>query len=515
MVGQENDTRNDCQDGPVKDDMFRENKGLLIRSTSSHRNSSWLLVGALGAGMRALAEMLLDAGETVIGTDHDLPFGESGRPVLTNPHSFRLFHPDQEEQILAYTPDYVVCSMAVPESCPLLQRCRSLGLTPMALSQGLSLLLSSRTQACVAGTHGKTTTSGMTWCILQEAGRNPSAYVGGVMKNRRRSGILGSGAVAVVESCEYRQSFLHLSPRIIVLTGIESDHFDCFSSQADCDQSFNDFVSRLPSDGTLVFNHDCLRSAAIAATCRRRTISFSLHDEAEWNAVSCESSLSCAADSVETPGNSQRQTFLLRNRTRDVGLVQLQVPGLHNRQNALAAIAAAVATGVSVDTAIRGIAAFAGIHRRFEHRGQLFGIDWIDDYAHHPTAIRSTLETARSIFQNRRLIAVFEPHQLSRVSALFEDFRSALSLADECLILPVLPAREMASIAHCSRVSGTLVHRISESGGRAFLMTNLDQVLGRLDHSGRPGDVVITMGAGRTHQIHDEIHRRLQRNSAA
>jgi UDP-N-acetylmuramate--alanine ligase len=195
--------------------------------------------------------------------------------------------------------------------------------------------------------------------------------------------------------------------------------------------------------------------------------------------------------------------------------VQLQVPGLHNRQNAVAAIAAAVATGVSVDTAIHGIAAFSGIHRRFEHRGQLFGIDWIDDYAHHPTAIRSTLETARSVFQNRRLIAVFEPHQLSRVSALFEDFRSALSLADECLILPVLPAREMSSIAHCSRVSGTLVRSISESGGRAFLMTNLDHVLGRLDHSGRPGDVVITMGAGRTYQIHDEIHRRLQRNSAA
>jgi len=489
--------------------MLRENKGLLIDSPSSRRKSPWLLIGALGAGMRAFGELLLDAGESVSGTDHDLKFGESGRPAIINSHSFRLFHPEQAEQIFADTPEYVVCSLAVPESCPLLKRCRSLGLTPMSLSQGLSLLLSSRHQACVAGTHGKTTTSGMTWCILQEAGCNPSAYVGGVMKNRSRSGIFGSGAVAVVESCEYRQSFLHLSPKTVVLTGIEPDHFDCFTSQADCDQTFSDFVARLPSDGTLIFNHDCLRSAAIAATCRRRTISFSLHDDADWNAVSCESG------SAGISGNSQRQSFLLRNRTHDVGLVQLQVPGLHNRQNALAAIAAAVASGVSVETAIHGIAAFSGIHRRFEHRGQIFGIDWIDDYAHHPTAIRATLETARSVFPKRRLIAVFEPHQLSRVSALFEDFRSALSLADECLILPVLPAREMASIAHCSRVSGTLVRRISESGGSAFLVANLDQVLGRLEHSGRPGDVVITMGAGRTYQIHDEIHRRLQRNSAA
>ena len=509
VAGPETDTRNDRQDGPVKNDMLSENKGRLIDSSASVRKCPWLLIGALGAGMRAFGELLLDAGESVTGTDHDVEFGQSGRPELNNSLSFRLFHPDQAEQIFADTPEYVVCSSAVPESCPLLQRCRSLGLTPMSLSQGLNLLLSSRQQACVAGTHGKTTTSGMTWCILQEAGRNPSAYVGGVMRNRSRSGIFGSGTVAVVESCEYRQSFLHLSPRTVVLTGIEPDHFDCFTSQAECDQTFHDFVARLPTDGTLVFNHDCMRSAAIAATSRRRTISFSRHGDADWNAVSCES----GPGGIH--GHSQRQTFLLRNRTHDVGLVQLQVPGLHNRQNALAAIAAAVAIGVSVETAIRGIAAYAGIQRRFEHRGQRFGIDWIDDYAHHPTAIRATLETARSVFPNRRLVAVFEPHQLSRVSALFEDFRSALSLADECLILPVLPAREMASNAHCRRISGTLVRRISESGGSAFLMTNLDQILARLDHSGRPGDVVITMGAGRTYQIHDEIHRRLQRNSAA
>ncbi|MCA9012652.1 MAG: hypothetical protein KDB01_23030, partial [Planctomycetaceae bacterium] len=202
-------------------------------------------------------------------------------------------------------------------------------------------------------------------------------------------------------------------------------------------------------------------------------------------------------------------------RGADVGIVNLQVPGLHNRLNAVAAIAAAVSQGASVEASIRGVENFPGIRRRFEHRGNFSGIDWIDDYAHHPTAIRATLTTVRNMFPQRRLIAIFEPHQISRVSALFDEFRSALSVADECLILPVLPARETASRAQCNRVSGRLVRSISESGGRAFLMTNLDQVLGRLDHSGRPGDVVITMGAGRTHQIHDEIHRRLQRNSAA
>ena len=490
-----------------------ENTHLTFRTAPPMNSGKWLLIGALGAGMRAFADMLLDAGESVVGTDQEVtPDGSSDR-LSGQPGKFKIFSQDCVDQFLATSPHRVVYSTAVPDSSPLLQRLRSLNFNLMALPEALNHLLQSQSQICVAGTHGKTTTSGMTWSILQYAGVNPSAYVGGVMKNQMRSGVYGAGGMAVLESCEYRQSFLHLSPKTIVLTGIESDHFDCFSSPSDCDQTFSDFIARLPTDGTLIFNQDCKRSAAIAATCGRRTFSFSLRGFGDLNAVPCDekvlaSRLTCSSDNT-------KQTFLIRNKTTDLGLVHLQVPGIHNRQNAVGAIAAAVECGMSVETAIRGIAEFSGMQRRFEHRGEMYGIDWIDDYAHHPTAIQVTLQTARTIFPNRRVIAVFEPHQVSRLSALFDDFRSALLLADECLILPVLPARENASKAQCNRVSGTLVRSISESGGRAFLMTNLDQVLRKLDHSGRPGDVVITMGAGRTYQIHDEIHRRLQRNSAA
>jgi len=501
-----------CQDGEVINPLM-ENTQLTFRSAAATNSGTWLLIGALGAGMRAFADMLLDAGESVVGTDQEVSPDGSGKRPSTEPGKFKVFSPECVDQVLATSPNRVVYSTAVPDSSPLLQRLRSLNFNLMSLPAALSHFLQSQTQVCVAGTHGKTTTSGMTWNILQHAGVNPSAYVGGVMKNQMRSGVYGAGRMAVLESCEYRRSFLHLSPKTIVLTGIESDHFDCFSSPSDCDQTFSDFISRLPADGTLIYNQDCVRAATVAATCGRRTVSFSLRSCGDWNAVPCDEN---SSDSLRTcSSRGTQQTFLIRNKTTDLGLVHLQVPGIHNRQNAVAAIAAAVECGVTVETAIRGIAEFSGMQRRFEHRGQMYGIDWIDDYAHHPTAIQATLQTARTIFPNRRIIAVFEPHQLSRLSALFDDFRSALLLADECLILPVLPARENASKAQCNRVSGTLVRSISESGGIAFLMTNLDQVLRRLDHSGRPGDVVITMGAGRTYQIHDEIHPRLQRNSAA
>ena len=505
-------TEIDCQDGEVINPL-KENTQLAIASSPAKAAGTWLLIGALGAGMRAFAEMLLDAGEMVVGTDQELATGEAVCSRNTPHANLKLIPPNSIDRFLRSPPKHVVFSNAVAESSPLLQQCRSRNLNPIPLPQALSQFLKSHDQVCVAGTHGKTTTSGMTCSILQDAGCHPSAYVGGVMKNHMRSGIHGSGRTAVLESCEYRQSFLHLSPKIIVLTGIESDHFDCFSSDAVCNQTFIDFVSRLPMDGTLIYNGDCMRSAAIAARCGRRTVSFSLRGNAEWNAISVDGESRAAPPNPVRP--IEHQMFQLRSKTSDLGHVRLQVPGLHNRQNAVAAIAAAVESGVSIKNAIRGIGTFSGIQRRFEHRGNWLGIDWIDDYAHHPTAIQRTLETARSVFPNRRIIAVFEPHQLSRLSALFNDFRLALLLADECLILPVFPAREIASEAHCRRISGTLVRSISESGGRAFLMTNLDQVLGRLDHSGRPGDVVITMGAGRTHQIHDEIHRRLQRNSAA
>lgn len=466
--------------------------------------------------MRAFAELLNDAGQEVIGTDALLEPTHATHPSIQNQHGIRLYHPFETDAIFAQSPTHAVYSMAVPNESRLLQDCRLRGISVLSLPEALNQILRTRNQLCIAGTHGKTTTSGMVYTILKNANLAPSAYIGGMHNSHRRSGVLANGGIAVIESCEYRQSFLHLNPATVVLTGIEPDHFDYFQSQADCDQTFSDFVDRISENGQLIFNDDCPRSAAIAATTRRETISISvsLNRDSDWSAVTHEAVTDRNAAKSRTAADLG-QSFVLKNRLREVGLVHLKVPGLHNRFNAVAAIAAATAHGVDVETAIQGVAEFTGIQRRFEYRGNLFGIDWIDDYAHHPTAIRATLETVNRTFPGRRVIAICEPHQISRLTALFQEFASSLKLADECLILPVLPARESASGAECSRLSGKLVRSISDSGGRAFLMANLDQVLGRLDHSGRPGDVVITMGAGRTHTIHDEIHRRLQQNPAA
>ena len=478
----------------------------------SEKKSVWLLLGICGAGMRAFAEMLLDAGQTVIGTDTDRD-GLSRLQFLKNPHCSLIPWPT-ELNADKYSCSTVVHSLAVPANSPLLIQARQLNLTVSPLPVAMGEFLKNSRQICVAGTHGKTTTTGMIWWILQQAGLKPAGYIGGEFLDTHHSGAFGSGQTSVIESCEYRQSFLQLNPQTAVLTGIEPDHFDCFDVEQAADSAFQSFIERIPADGTLIVNADNSRSLDVARVAGCSVFSFGSNTEADWMIRSL--AMDSSRTTVTKPGPPfPAQVFEIFHCGKSIAEVRLRVPGLHNVENATAAFVAAMSEGLPPEEISRHLGSFSGIRRRFEYRGTWRGVDLVDDYAHHPSAISATLRTARSCFPGRRLIAIFEPHQVSRTERLFSEFTQALTLFDECLVLPVLPARENASSAECCRISGRLVRRISEAGGRAFLMANLDQVPGRLDHAARPGDVVITMGAGRTNQIHDEIHRRLLRDSAA
>lgn len=474
--------------------------------------SVWLLLGVCGAGMRAFAEMLLDAGQTVVGTDTDSD-GLSRLQSLKIPHCSLVRWPT-ELNTDKYSNATVVHSLAVSANCPLLIQARQLNLKVAPLPLAMGEFLRNSRQICVAGTHGKTTTTGMIWWILQQAGLKPAGYIGGEFIDSHRSGAFGAGQTSVIESCEYRQSFLQLNPQTAVLTGIEPDHFDCFDVDQAADDAFQSFIERIPADGTLIVNSDNSRSHKLARMAKCSVFSVGWNTASDWNIRNLRlDSEARTAVAIEPPFPAQ--VFEIFHCGKSIAEIRLRVPGLHNVENATAAFVAAMAEGLPPEEISLHLGSFSGIRRRFEHRGTWRGVDLVDDYAHHPSAINATLRTARSCFPGRRLIAIFEPHQVSRTERLFSEFTQALTLFDECLVLPVLPARENASSGECCRISGRLVRRISEAGGRAFLMANLDQVPGRLDHAARPGDVVITMGAGRTNQIHDEINRRLFRDSAA
>lgn len=478
----------------------------------------YVLLGAKGAGMTALAEILADLGHRVTGFDksltHEVPATSGRRLIRLLPWTVGEFESNEF--------DLCVASPAIANDDRLLRELRKAGTPVLSLHECLAAVFADSHQICVAGTHGKSTTSAMLAWILDFAGVQPGFFVGAHQQNFNCSGRavskvkLATGRTkpfSVIESCEYSQSFHGLSPSTVVLTGIERDHFDCFPDQQSEDAAFQAFADKLPTAGHIVFDAQCVRSRFVADAAPCTATAFEVLDDTNgqnpdrstdnWVAHTIRHVGRSTSFQLRNPGNESEQT------------VQLTIPGRHNVANATAAIVTATHHGVSAAVCGEALAEFRGIRRRFEMRGVCKGMTLVDDYAHHPTAIRATLQSARDAFPGRRIIAAFEPHQMVRTKALFPEFVNSLLLADEILLLPVFPARENVTHLECCRMSGKLVKEINNQGTRAFLFANLDQIVSRIDHSGRPNDIILTMGAGRTHLIHDQLTRRLQRHSVA
>lgn len=490
-------------------------------TNSNYPRDSWLLLGICGAGMRSLCEHLTSLGISVIGSDRDV----SGMDVLRRLQlpNVTLVDWDYLQRMVLCEVSTVVHTVAVERQSPLISRFLSQNLRVLSLPEALSLQFANCPQYCVAGTHGKSTTTGMLWWILRQAGHPAARFVGAEFQGTSASpGLWSSQAKtfdsAVIEACEYRDSFVSLNPQLCVLTGVEQDHFDWFEDLSAAEAGFRRFIARIPAGGTLIYSADCGVSRRLAAEVSGiRCVSWSVQPgRGDWQ-LQADPWLS--GDRREgffgRPGTAISAARLIPASGKGEFSFQLRIAGSHNLRNAAGAILAAGELGVAVPDAVRYLATFGGMRRRLEHRGTWRGVDLIDDYAHHPTAVACALRTVRELYPGRRVLAVFEPHQISRTSRLFEEFAAALALADSVFVLPVLPAREVAGSDVALALSGRLVDRILQTGRQAKLIGNLDHSAGTLEDAARVGDVIITMGAGRTNLIHDEIHRKLHRDSAA
>ena len=482
---------------------------------------SRLLLGICGAGMRSLCEHLTGLGISVIGSDRDV----TGMAHLRGLQLPRLTLVDWEylQRMVLADVSTVVHSVAVDRHSPLLGRFFNQHVRVFSLPEAVSLQFSQLPQYCVAGTHGKSTTTGMLWWILRHAGHAAARFVGAEFQG---SGV-SSGQFhavgrpfdsAVIEACEYRDSFLSLSPSLCVLTGVEQDHFDWFDDLPAAEAGFRRFLGRIQPGGTLVYSADCEVSRRLAVgLCGIRGVSWSEYPgRGDWQLQgSAGQPGEWRGGFPSRPGGAISGGRLISADGRMEFSFDLRIPGGHNLRNAAGALIAATCLGVDGRSAAARIATFGGMRRRFEHRGTWRGVDLIDDYAHHPTAVACALRTVRELYPGRRVLAVFEPHQMSRMVRLFEDFAEALAFADSVFVLPVLPAREVAEADAPLALSRRLVDRIRQSGRQAKLIGDLDHSAGTLEDAARVGDVIITLGAGRTNLIHDEIHRKLHRDSAA
>lgn len=465
--------------------------------TLPSRTTTVHLVGIAGSGMKALAEWIVGAGYRVTGSDSAMTpdlqfhFGALGIPT-TSGHSSDSITDDVT--LLIHSP-------AVPAANPERRAAQERRIPELSYPQAIASIMRQGLGVSIAGTHGKSSTTAMVGAILEAAGRDPSLLCGAEILGRRRNGWGGTGPI-VVESCEYRRHFLELAPQVAVILNVEPDHFDCFPTLDEACAAYREFAARLPASGTLVLNRDCPQAESLARVARAKVLWFSLEDHsAGWSAEDLHRS-------------GEATAFTLLHDGADMGQVVWRLMGRHQVANALAAAAVADALDVPTDAIRAGLEHFRGLHRRLEFVGDVGGVTVLDDYAHHPTAVQATLRAVREQYGDRRIWCAFQPHQLSRTEALFEEFSEAFDEADEVLIAPIFGSRETAGEQHVRLAQG-LADRVRLRGVPARFVPTLDHISMAIETDARPGDLFLVVGAGNIDRVAHDCSRRLLRNYAS
>jgi UDP-N-acetylmuramate--alanine ligase len=476
------------------------------------------LAGICGSGMQSLAAVLLARGWQITGSD----LAPEGAGWLS---SVGINIQRQNDDSISSEVDLLIYSEAIAPDTAERQQAAALGIPQLSYPAMLGRLMAEGEGLAVAGTHGKSTTVAMAAAILLAAGLDPTVVLGARVLDPARSwtpersgllafgpppggdeetapgGRLGRGKSILVEACEYREHFLQLAPQMVVILGIEPDHFDCFESWAELETAFRRFVRRVPATGQIIASAACAatRRTLLFAQCRYETFGDEAH--ADWQAVDVNGSKGCYA-------------FHLKYRGHDFGRMTLRVPGRHQIHNALAAAALSWHAGASLVDIHRGLGAFAGLERRLETRGTWQGVTLVDDYAHHPTELDATLAAVREMYPMRRLWCVFQPHQASRTRRLLDEFAASLQNADHVAVAEIFRAREGEALPG-EVTAQDLALRASAGSVHVLKIHRPDDILEHIAAAARPGDVVLTVGAGDIRKVSDGLVARLGRYRAA
>ncbi len=433
-------------------------------------------VGIGGIGMSAIAEILLNQGFEVSGSD----MAQSENTDYLEAKGARIMIGHKAENII--DSEVVVYSSAVkiennPETLEAVKR----GIPTLRRAEMLSEVSRLKYTLAVAGTHGKTTTTSMVGLTLMKAGIDPTVIVGGRLKGFGGTNArLGNGEWIVVEADEYDRSFLQLSPAIAIINNIEAEHLDIYKDIDDLKRTFIEFANKVPFYGFVAASADDAGVREILAEIRKKVVTFGLSRNADVRAASIEYTERFTEFDLYFDGNK-------------AGRIKINVPGLHNVKNALGAITVAKELGVDFETIKAGIAEFTGVNRRFEIKSEKNGIVVIDDYAHHPTEIVATLQAARAGW-DKRTICVFQPHTYTRTQQFYKDFGKAFDEADILVITDVYPARELP----IEGITGKLISDAAMQYGHKHVhyIEDKNNLFAELKQIIQEGDVVITMGAG-------------------
>jgi len=441
-------------------------------------------IGIGGTGLSAIARLLLESGYTVSGSDRT--FSPLAREVAAAGVRVYVGH----AAINVQGADVVVRSSAVPEDNPEVIAAHQAGIPVLKRSDFLGEFMAGRTAVAVAGTHGKTTTTAMIAWMFSELGLDPSYIIGGVSKNLHGNAHAGRGEYFVIEADEYDYMFMGLRPAWIILTALEHDHPDCFPTPQDYLRAFADFIGQLrPGGGALVCRDDAGVNALMEILPGGvHLLPYGVGEGRGYFAAGIAANSDGELSYTACYQSSDQPAVALAEMT-------LKVPGEHNVYNSLAALAVAHQLGLPVQKAAAALSAFSGTGRRFDILGEAGGITVIDDYAHHPTEIRTTLAAARQRYPGRRIWAVWQPHTYTRTQTLLQGFLNAFELADRVIVTEVYGAREDNPAISAAQVTASMHHPA------ATFAPTLEDAVRHLLAELQPGDVMLVLSAGDADQI--------------
>ena len=442
-------------------------------------------VGIGGIGMSGIAEVLLTLGYVVSGSD--VVESETTRRLARL--GARLHLGAHDAANLSADTDVLVISSAVTYANPEVSRARELKIPVIPRAEMLAELMRMKYGVAVAGSHGKTTTTSLTAAVLREAGRDPTMVVGGKLRALGTNARLGQGEFLVAEADESDGTFLLLSPIIAVVTNIDREHLDYYGEMERLRDAYLQFIHRVPFYGLAVLCIDNVNVRALLPQVRKRFVTYGTAPDADWQARDLR------VTGLET-------VFEVWRGERRLGPVRLRMPGRHHALNALAALAVAEDLEIPFRIAVHALEEFGGIHRRFEVKGEEQDVLVVDDYGHHPEEIRATLRAAREGFA-RRLVVAFQPHRYTRTRDLFNEFLEAFDDADTLVLTDIYPAGE----ERIEGVSAEAVYQALRRRGHLDVrhVPARERVAEALAEIARPGDLVLTLGAGDIHRTGDEL----------
>jgi UDP-N-acetylmuramate--alanine ligase len=441
------------------------------------RNSLIHLIGIGGTGMSGLAGCLIQRGYKVAGSDMQT----SPALQVLKKKGIKLYIGHAVGNINKHC-RLVVKSAAITDANPEIIRAKRLRLPIVKYARMVGLLMREKYGIAVAGCHGKTTTSSLLAYTLSRAGKKPSFIIGGYVTDLKSSAHIDKGDAFVSEACEYDRSFHSLFYKIAIINNIEADHLDYYKNLSNIIKSFRIFAGRTPNDGIIIANGDDKNTGKAISGLKRKIIRFGLSEKCDWRATD-----------IKLEKGKWYFTALYHN--KPYGHFSLGIQGIHNIYNALAVLAITHHLKLNKNKVGQALDKFSGVGRRFQYHGTFNGALVIDDYGHHPTEIKATLNAARGLYPDKQICLVFQPHQAHRTRCLLNEFTGVLATADKVILPDIYFARD--SEAEKKRVSSKLLsEKINQKGGNAHYITGFPKIIKHLRNHLTKRDVVITMGAG-------------------